>query len=480
MAVTGPGMHRQLIEGFKLIQQRMENVRRSIDHFDDERGDLGESRQDALLDLAKHYLPELNAGAIDATWSEVRESLNQVLMRREDELRRCRAAIDGLKDRQAIEEDRLLKINEELDQETERRDRLSANVQHELASDATFAQLSAQAAAAEAALERAEANLNEIEQDAARKLPSYQESTLFNYLNERGFGTEQYGSRGFTRRMDRWLAKYIDYPKAKKGYDFLVNTPEQMRKIIANDRDAMETVMEALEGQRDEVVRRSGLPDAIDRTQQLNDQREKQLTTLDQISADLTQLLDQLNELEDPRGPYYQEAIDVFRSTLAALDSDDLDRRAKQTVELTDDHIVARIQGIDTDLEKLSDEHRQSQTDVRELQRCLDSYGRMMQRFRAAKYDAARSHFSDDVDVFGMIDRASCESDIDELWKALRASQKWGPTFGQQVESVATHPMTSLLVGAMAEAAGALNQQAMRAARRRNRDYGRGRNNRRY
>ena len=41
-----------------------------------------------------------------------------------------------------------------------------------------FVLLSDRAAVAEASLERAEANLQEIDQDSARKLPAYEDSTL--------------------------------------------------------------------------------------------------------------------------------------------------------------------------------------------------------------------------------------------------------------------------------------------------------------
>ena len=192
-----------------------------------------------MVDLAKHYLPDLTRESIQASWIEVRDGLTQVLMRKEDQRRRVSAALSESTTGVILQEDRLLEISASLDEAKTEQDQISAKGRGRTGRRTrTFNSLSGRAAVAEAALERAEANLSEIEQEATQKLPAYEESSLFKYLKERKFGTEEYAKRGFTRRMDRWVAKYIDYNKAKQGYEFLVETPEQMRKIIADDREA--------------------------------------------------------------------------------------------------------------------------------------------------------------------------------------------------------------------------------------------------
>ena len=73
----------------------------------------------------------------------------------------------------------------------------------------------------------------------------------------------------------------IDYRKAKQGYEFLRETPQQMRQIIDEDREALETVLDELERQRDDVAKQLGLPESIDLAQQITDEREKVLAALD-------------------------------------------------------------------------------------------------------------------------------------------------------------------------------------------------------
>lgn len=468
MTISGPAMHRLLMDGYKDVQQRIEKMRSRISSFDSERGELGDDRSDALVDLAMHYLPELTRDSIQSSWIEVRDSLTQVLMRKEDQRRRVSDALSAVNDKRHLQDDRLLEINVSLDEAKSKQDELAAKVESELAGDQAFISLSSQAAVAEAALERAEANLSEIEQDAARKLPAYKESTLFNYLKDKRFGTSQYTKRGFTRRMDRLLAKFVDYNKAKQGYDFLVKTPEQMRKIIADDREALDTVMDELEKRRDLVLKRFGLSAAITKVEQLRDRRESQLVELDKIREETESLERELTDLEDTRGKYYREAVSVYREMLSGIETEDLASKARRTPSLTDDQIVARIQGVEQALGDLDHDTRRYHDDLRDMQRCIEALGRLIQRFRAAKFDAVRSQFLPSVDILEHLHRAKNESDIDDAWHRIRKAQRWGPTLGEQLSNVATHPMTQVLVGAMAQAAGsAMRGHADRAGRRR-------------
>lgn len=359
-------------------------------------------------------------------------------------------------------------INHELDLALETQQEVANQAEQRLRQDDQFVHLSDRAAVAEAALERAEANLQEIDQDSARKLPAYDNSTFFRYLYDRGFGTRQYTHRGLTRRMDRWLAKYIDFNQAKQGYEFLRKTPEQMRQIIAEDRQAFDTVMDELERRRDEVALQLGLPDKIRTARELQQQRVEQLKLLDAILAEGEHIQNELNELENTRGPYYREAIQVYREMLDTSSSKDLERRAQQTLEITDDQIVARLMGVESEVEKLDETARRHRSELDQMHSYLEELGRLIQRFRAAQFDSSRSQFVGSLDLLDEVERAQEANDIRLLWKRIRNAQRWGPTAVEQVTQVATHPLNQVVINAMAYAAGrALGSFARRAGDRR-------------
>ena len=175
--------------------------------------------------------------------------------------------------------------------------------------------------------------------------------------------------------------------------------------------------------------------------------------------------------IDDPRGTYYHEAIDKFRAMLAKADPRALAEQAKATSGREDDLIVARLQGLHSEIEQVGEEVRQRQQSVSRLTAHLRSVGTLVNRFRAAGFDSQRAEFDGSVDVTAER-RAALEGSIDHevIWQRLRRSQRWAPPPASRVTQVATHPLTQVLVSAMAvAAAGALQSKARQAAQRRSR-----------
>ena len=470
MPISGPVVHKQLMAGFTEAQAQLEKIRASIGETKEQRDELDDDRGDALVDLAEYYLPELTRDAIQSTWVEVRSTVSQIMLRKDEHRQRVRTVLDRLNLNRDHEEQKLIEINGRYDTALEQQNAIASQVEEVLKKDDQFVALSDRAAMAEAALERAEANLDEIEQDAAKKLPAYDESKLFRYLYDQGFGTSAYTKRGFSRRMDRMMAKYIGYVKAKQGYEFLRNTPEQMRKVIAEDRSAFDTVMQDLERRRDDVAAEMNLPEKISVVESIHRERAQQLAVLEKLNNETEEIEHELTELEDTRGPYYREAVTVFREMLERVDTRDLERRARSTADITDDQIVAKLAGVDDKIDDLDHAARQRQKTLHDYQEFQDELGRLIQRFRAAEFDSGRSQFIATFDVIEQLHRCRDADDVGDLWGKIREAQRRGPTAVERITEVAQHPLTQILVNAMAHAAGgALQGHARRAGRRRSR-----------
>lgn len=468
MPVTGPAVHQQLLSAYKEIQDRLDSMGQQVAGMDQKREQLSDDRGAALVSLAEHYLPDLTHESIQETWREARVAISDVLLRKEDHQRRIRATMGDLRASQSQHDRDLVTVGERLDAANEDVDRVAAKVESKLQADSDFVRLSGQAARAEVALERAEANLDEIEQDAATKLPAYESSSLFSYLRDRGFGTEAYGARGFTRRTDRWLAKLIGFYKANQSYQFLKQTPQTMQQIIVQDRQAIDTVMNELERIRNEVADELGLTELANQADTLQTQRADLLDEIELLREKIDATATEQAELEQARGTYYREAVDLFRQTLQRCDTGELKQRARVTPDITDDQIVARLSGIDSNLEDADRRSKEFQGRITDTQSLLKGMGQVIQRFRAAQYDSGRSQFIAPIDVVSAVRDARDEYDLDYLWTSIRRSHRWGPSTMDRITQVATHPMTQVLINAMAHAAGgALQEHARRAGRRR-------------
>jgi len=453
MTIPGPTVHQQLMDAYKRLTEQLEQDRKSMHDVQEQYEKLDAERDDALRSLAQHYLPELTADAINSTWREVRSDISTLLLQKEDEDRSLQQKLKQLQENRTTTEKALLQATNVLDSAILEQNKVSAVVEKRLQEDTQFVELADRAAIAELALERAESNLHEIDQDAARKLPAYQASTLFQYLYERGYGQKEYRSRGLTRRIDRWLARYIDFTKARQGYDFLKQTPDQMRKIIAEDRRSLNIVMEELERKRDRVADEMGLPEKISLTDRLTRDRQQILQTANFVSESMNEVEDRINDLSDPRGSYYQQAIEIFRQTLVGFKSSDLKKRAEATKDdLTDDQIVARLSGVESDRGDLQEATRDRRNLQKQKQHVIEELGRVIQRFRAAHFDSVRSHFLDTLSIDEELAYTEDAEDARKLWQKIRRSQRWGDH--ESEDDAGGSSLKQVLVNAMGKAAG--------------------------
>ena len=467
MTIPGPKVHQQLMDAYKCLNVQLETDRKNMHDVHQEHEQLDAERDDALRSLAEHYLPELTADAIASTWREVQADISTILLQKEDEDRSLQQKLQQLHENRSVTEEALVKASNVLDVAVTEQNEVSGVVESRLQEDSQFVELADRAAVAEVALGRAESNLHEIDQDAARKIPSYEASALFKYLYERGYGAKEYSSRGVTRRIDRWLARYIDFTKARQGYDFLKKTPDQMRKIIAEDRRSLNVVMEELERKRDRVANALGLPERISLTVRFTKDRSQCLQTMDFILESLKEVEGLLRDIADPRGLHYQKAIELFRKTLLGFKSSDLKKRAAATVDdLTDDQIVARLSGVESDRGDLEDTTRHRRNLQKQKQGVVEELGRVIQRFRAAHFDSARSHFVDSLDVEEELSYIEDVEDARKLWQKIRRSQRWGDHDSE--EDAGGSSMKQVLVNAMGKAAGdGREDEARRAGSRR-------------
>ena len=464
---TGAAVHQRLVDAQRDAATKLEKLRGDTESLFADTESLQTRRQETLRRLAEHYLPELTPEAIAATWVEVRPAVREVQMRNQG---RITQVADELRDAQRLlraAQDDLQTADEALTTATDRQQIAADRVTAELRSDETFVELTGRVDAAEAALERAEENRLQILREAEEKLPAYQDR-LFRYLYDRGFGTTRYGAKGLTRRVDRWLADYIGYQDARRGYEFLSATPDTMTKVIAEDRAALDDVMRQVESMRDAVAERHELPAAIDVQKHAQASRDEAVKIVEQAQLRVNELGQQHRRAVDVRGDAYDEAVSEFRGILQRIDIDELQRTARATPEITDDQIVATLRGIDREVETLADQQKQHKQSVAEAESVHAALGRLVQRFRAARYDTGRSVFSGRLDLDSRLQRLQTEAEVDDLWRAIRRMHDEGPGLGERAADLADNPMAVVLAGAMASAAGeAVRRRTDRAVSRR-------------
>lgn len=453
-------------------------AKQSLDLLDGQMNELVASKGAALLELARHYLPEMSRPAIEATFVEIRSSLLEVLGRKE----RTQAELIARRER-FIEtarklEQQLLDVTAQLNEQVRQREVLEAAVTAQLQQDAQFPRLTREAALAEEVLQKNAARVRELEQSAREKLPPYKRSSLFQYLLRKQYGTAPESARGWVRRWDKWVADLIDFPRAKHGYEFLTTMPGLMATEVARRQTEFKLLMQQVEAIEDRYADAAGLTAVREVGQKLGARRDECLATREANRRQLLQIDDELRQLDQAQSRYYTEAIQKFEQFLGQTETGVLQTRAERTPDPRDDEIVSRIAELNRQRNQLKPRIAQGTLDGKLADELAQGAELVVSRFRQNNFDSDRSSFSPALDVTSELTRYR-EGLLkpEELWQTIRRQQQFEPTQAEVLATGAAHTMarvlsdptmSRVLVHAMVQVAGtALDALAQSSVERR-------------
>jgi hypothetical protein len=432
----GAEVGRSLERGLLSVRRQLDEYVSGLQQLDQHVNDLVSRRGGALLDLARHYLPNINLETIQQTFVEVRDDLLEVLarkQRRERELRDQTAAAERHAEHQEAE---LARITEALNAKVAEREKLEILVAERLQSSDEFKRLSEQALTAEQELERNEGRVSEMQQEAAEKLPSYDRSRLFKYLYDAGYGTSSYKAGAWTRRIDGWIARMIDYATARRGYDFLRMTPELIAQEVGRRRDRFNELMQQVEAIEDRVSDETGLTEVMRVGQQLGAERDATVHNVAKSEDDLLQKQRELLELAGNKNEFYEQALARMQSFLASLPPARLAAESRATPEREDDAIVAEVAFLSDELTGAEQRNSQLASDRRAWDERLAGLQSVLQQFRQSEFDSRRSQFPAELDAESLLrDYTSGRLGAAELWSTLVRHQQFAPEWHERPDS---------------------------------------------
>ena len=393
---------------------------------------LASRRGEALLRLAKHDIPEMSRAAIESTYSEVRSELLRILDRKEDRREQLITGIDGAEAELVERERELDSVTSDLNQKVAERDRLEEEVETRLATYKNFAELSKEVATADEELARNEERVEELAREAKDKLPPYEKSSLFMYLFKRKYGRSDYTSRGLIRTLDGWVAKLIDYRRARKGYEFLKTTPELVAAEVERRREERGILFEKLEALEDEIAEATGLTRVLAEGERLGARHDELVVARQAVVDRLSGMREELLGIEQSQGRYYGEALERYRKFLGDTETAVMESRARRTPDFEDDEIVREIRDVEGEivtargqLEDLDDHRDDIEERVRGLREVVGKY-------RRHDYDSRRSYF-EGLDIDRELDRyLTGKVSSTKLWRKIREAQRFRPTYSQR------------------------------------------------
>lgn len=440
---------------------------------DQQMGQLVSKRSDEFLELARHYLPDLSMETVERSFSGVRQELSELLQRKQQRERELTDDIEKTETAIANDSKETDRVTDELNEKVKLRDELQEEVANRLKKMPEYEKLVKEAAMAEQQLTANEQRLEQVNQEAAEKLPSYDDSRLFRYLYDRDFGTGDYASKGFTRRMDRWLARYIGFQKARKSYQFLQVTPKLMAAELERRRHQFNQLMSQVEAIEAQVEKEVGLPEVVAEGERLGDLRDDLVVRIDDHNNKLEKLFVELDEIRDSSGKYYGEALTRMKESLEQTEEFVLKRQAKKTAERQDDRIVENIVGLNELIEDVEPEIGKLIRRRTTMTKKQAGFDELVRRFRSSNFDSYRSVFRDDLDLDQIVERYIDDKlDARAVWRIIRKNQRfeesWAQRQHQNAGDVLGSPTAQVIMHTMLDLAGAaLRNSARRSVHRR-------------
>ena len=434
-------------------------------------------QSEAFRELAQLYLPGLDDNVERDGWSEVRATLQSIILRKEDSRRLASSRLHLAAEQRETVEALWKALSERANELSSRCDELAQQLKDRMANDTEFQSLSKKAAEGQARLEQAENSLETVEKDAIEKLPQYNRSRFFRYLYNRDFGTPAYARRGLTRRLDRWVSQLIDYPRAVAGYKFLATAPQQMKQLISDQHAAVQAAVTEAESRQAAAAVAVGIAQVQWEGTRVRSEQSAAEVASARARQEEAAAQKELANLDSSDCPFYREAVTAFQQLLQRTERSLLAARAAQTPELTDDQVVARLRHIDdvvNERKRLMDGNTKA---IEVAAKHTADMNELASRCRRAQFDHPRRIFDDRFDLEGRLSAlAAGTADIDSVWHQLHRSQQIESPVADNASAMLQSPMAQILLSTMAQVAGAaLGAYASRAGQQHRLPKGNGR-----
>lgn len=458
MPTPGRQVLERLRQRLELVREEAARVRRDFDAVDRRMEECVARRGEALVELARHDLPDITHESIERSFEGIRDDLRSILARKEraqqelqGRLQRCQQAVEQL-------EAEVAAATEALNRLVDRRRELEADVAARLRKDPEFQRLSPLAIDAEQRLQADEQRAEEVQLEAAEKLPAYDRSALFQYLYRRGFGTPAYVHVGWRRSFDRWVARLIDYERHRRGYEFLRKTPLLVDAEVARRRADFHALMEQVEAIEDRVSDATGLTDVLRQGTEQGEARDRLIDRLTAEQSQRQQVEAELQALDQQQGRFYSEALARYAQFLARTETSLLQSRASQTPDPVDDEIVSRIAWLTSEIDRLKPEVAALGERSRAAEQRTEGLSFVVRRAEQANVDSDRCTTGDvegiDRDLERFLAGAMNQND---LWRAIQDRLQFEATWVEATAAGAgqmlNHPASRVLLQVLVEAA---------------------------
>jgi DNA repair exonuclease SbcCD ATPase subunit len=382
--------------------------------------------------LARLRLDDLQAGEVIAHLNETDQMLFTLVQNLKRTRLNLKEQLEASLARQRQLEGQRQELERQRDEAGEARQRQLEQTHKRISETEAYRQQQERAQKAVTVVKNAEDKASRAEKDRLEKGKPYEADRLFMYLWNKRFLTPDYRGGWFTRQLDNWVAKIIDFQRNRSNYYMLLELPRRLREHATKVQQTAQLEMQALQT----MERQAAEADGILALQSKVQEAEKQLKKLDaDIEAEEKrhqQLLAEEAEFNAGTDPLSKQIIDLQSAALAKEPLPSLYQKARATSRTEDDVIVAKIHQLQQQQDQIGEEIKSVNTILQQQQRNMGELEEVRRRYRQGGYDAYNSRFPGDFTLGVLLGRMlEGLANPDTVWGEInRHHQTSGPAGG--------------------------------------------------
>lgn len=422
---SGSSVHRSIREAVSQLESGTRKLYDTLSQYENEINTLTEKREDILFTLATTYLPDMTASSVRDTLKDVRSEVQGIFMSKQERRKELETLIVEATDKQKELQVRLDEVTSNLSAKADERNRLSRETDKVLAGNTDYVALKKELEVRTAEFNK---NLKVAEiyaKEAKKRLPDYERNELFNYLLERGFGTEEYHANPIARSLDGFVAKVIDYAGQKKDYDIITLLPEQMEKMMKQRRAALEELARSVSRYESQAAGKTGLAKVIADGTSLGKSRDAIMAEIDSLNSDYSSYVAERKSFDNGKDEYHTKALKKLKDYLKGYNITELKELARKTPGTEDDELVDKLERIDKKVRDLKDSAKETKAEINTSESRLEGLKDIESKYRRKDFESSRSYFSSGFDfntllqgyLLGRMDSSSLWHEIDHKQK---------------------------------------------------------------
>ncbi len=386
---------------------------------------------EAYRTLAKLRLDDLQASQIISRLDETDQVVLNLLEKLKDARKNLDEQIKASVARQQQLEAQRQELERRRDEAGQARQNQLEQTRQRLQEAPGYRQQQQRVQEAATVVQNADEKATRAEQDRVAKGKPYEADPLFMYLWQRRYLMPDYRGGWFSRQLDSWVARLIDYQRNRPNYYMLLELPQRLREHATKVQQTAQLEAQALQA----MERQAAEADGILTLQAKVLEAEKQLKKLDaDIEAEEArhqELLQQQSGLHAGTDPVTKQIIDLKSAALENETLPSLYQQARATPRPEDDVIIAQLQQLQHQQSQIEAEIQSLNNILQQRLRELGQLEEVRRRYRQNGYDSYNSNFPGNFSLevlLGQMLGGMMSSDT--VWREIGRHQQSSPSGG--------------------------------------------------